>query len=90
MKQTTCFLLAIFFCFIGLGDLNASPGCDPSQPCKGKTTDTSTIKKAQPVLINTQPKQPAQPANKPTAKKDDKKSGGDYDTPLSWRPTFLY
>ncbi len=86
MKYITCFLLANIFYFVAFCSFAAANSCDPTQPCKAKA-DTASKKTA--VKISPAPAQ-VQPANKPTAKKDDKKNSGDYVSPFSWRPTFLY
>lgn len=87
MKYTTCFLFITFFCAVVFNSYAACPTSDPNQPCKPKTIDT-TGKKAT-VKINPA-STPAPVPAKPTAKKEEKKNSGDFVSPFSWRPTFLY
>lgn len=84
MKHIYCLLLAIIFYSAGSCNAAANPSCDPGKTCS-KSSDTTAAKKTPVKLTIT----PAQPANKPTAKKEEKKDNGDL-SPLSWRPTFLY
>jgi hypothetical protein len=86
MKYTACFLLANIFYLSAFCCYAASHRCDPSQPCKSKA-DTAA-KKVAGKATHTVPA--IQPVHKPTAKKDDKKIGGDPPSHFSWRPTFIY
>jgi hypothetical protein len=83
MKYISRFLLAVVFYAAGICTAEACQDFDPGKSCKA--ADTTAAKKAPVKLTIT-----AQPANKPAAKKEEKKDDGDFVSPLSWRPTFLY
>lgn len=85
MKHIYCLLLSIIFYSAGSCNAAAKPPCDPGKTCS-KNNDTTAAKKNPVKLTIT----PAQPANKPAAKREEKKEDGDFVSPLSWRPTFLY
>lgn len=81
MKHISCFILAITFYATSV-----TLACDPAK--KGnKPADTTAVKKA-PIKITPSPA-PQQP-KKQTAQKEEKKTGGDIISPLSWRPSFIY
>jgi hypothetical protein len=86
MKYISCFLLAIIFCTKGICGTEFTLLCDPEKKCN-KQTDTTAVKKA-PVKITPSPA--AQQPKKQTAQKEEKKTGGDFISPLSWRPSFIY
>lgn len=85
MKYISRFLLAVIFYAAGICTAEACQDFDPGKSCN-RTADTTAAKKAPVKLTIT----PAQPANKPTSKKEEKKDDGDFVSPLSWWPTFLY
>jgi hypothetical protein len=86
MKYISCFLLAILFCAKAICIAELTPLCDPEKKCN-KPADTTAVKKAP---LKNNPSPAAQQPKKQTAQKEEKKSGGDLISPLSWRPSFIY
>ncbi len=80
-------MLAIVFCTKAICATELGLLCDPEKKCN-KPIDTTAVKKA-PIKINSSPA--AQQPKKQTAQKEEKKTGGgDFISPLSWRPSFIY